>query len=163
MNPFTAEFIPGSPTGPDAVGFQQHLTNAGRGATRPTINVAHGARVSEPRRVFITNLSAKVTNSDMAELMRARVGRPTNVHCGQNQKKTYATVEFALAEEAQRAIERLNGHVFKGWKMTVRYDKNQNFEQRQSARPAQHGRAPLSNRFTSEPPVIVDGSKAQKK
>lgn len=151
----TADFIPTNDhQGINALtSFQfHHPTPPIAGSTRspyPAVNASRGARMTELRAIFITNLNYKVTVDELREIMR-RVGDPLSIRQGSSGKKTYATIEFASPQEAQRAIDTFDGKVLKEWTLRVRHDRNYDSTNRSAPPTSQSG--------TGAYPAIVDGS-----
>ena len=140
-------------------------------STGTHVNVSQGAIKTEVRGIFVSNVDYKASSKDLQRYF----GRAGEIVKCQLQKdpatgksKGNATVQYAVAKDAQNAVRMFNSEQYMGMRLKVRLDKEPVAIGMPSAGSssrtngsAGNGRTVQQNRNNAEP-IIVNGSTCQK-
>ncbi|KAK4611872.1 hypothetical protein CLAFUW4_12858 [Fulvia fulva] len=138
-------------------GAQQYPRYMANSTGLPT-NTSQGVIRTEARGIFISGLNFKACTRDI-ELHFGEAGEVVKVDLQkdpQGKSKGNATIQYASAEAAQRAIEMFHGERFQNMRMNVRRDK----EATAINAPQPTGTGQSAARRT-EQPTIVNGSQVR--
>jgi hypothetical protein len=141
-------------------------------STGTHVNVSQGAIKTEARGIFVSNVDYKASSKDLQRYF----GRAGEIVKCQLQKdpatgksKGNATVQYAVAKDAQNAVRMFNSEQYMGMRLKVRLDKepvaigmpSAGSSSRTNGSAAGNGRTVQQNRNNAEP-IIVNGSTCQK-
>lgn len=138
-------------------------------STGTHVNVSQGAIKTEVRGIFVSNVDYKATSKDLQRYF----GRAGEIVKCQLQKdpatgksKGNATVQYAVAKDAQNAVRMFNSEQYMGMRLKVRLDKEPvaigmpSAGSSRSNGSASNGRTVQQSRNNAEP-IIVNGSTCQ--
>lgn len=125
-------------------------------STGAPINTANGVVRVEARGIFVSGLDFKARTRDV-EAYFSKVGELVKCEIQKDpqtgKSKGNATIKYASAEAAQRAIKTFNGRQFMKMTLNVRLDRDQT----PITSPAAAGTSSQPARSSNEP-IIVNGS-----
>jgi hypothetical protein len=139
-------------------------------STGTHVNVSQGAIKTEVRGIFVSNVDYKASSKDLQRYF----GRAGEIVKCQLQKdpatgksKGNATVQYAVAKDAQNAVRMFNSEQYMGMRLKVRLDKEpvaigmpSTGSSSRTNGSAGNGRSVQQSRSNAEP-IIVNGSTCQ--
>jgi RNA recognition motif-containing protein len=137
-------------------------------STGTHVNVGQGAIKTEVRGIFVSNVDYKATSKDLQRYF----GRAGEIVKCQLQKdpatgksKGNATVQYAVAKDAQNAVRMFNSEQYMSMRLKVRLDKepvavgmpSASSSSSRTNGTASNGRSVQQSRHNADP-IIVNGS-----